>query len=80
MSVTVRGDGSDGFDFSKPVPLFTFGVGMGGGLDCGYDVSSDGERFVFFGEPAARDSASSAELVVIQNWVDELKRLVPRER
>jgi Tol biopolymer transport system component len=42
-----------------------------------YDVSSDGERFLFFGEPAAGDATSSAQLVLIQNWVDELKRLVP---
>jgi hypothetical protein len=49
------------------------------GLDRGFDVSSDGERFVFFGVPTAQAGASSAELVVIQNWVDELKRLVPRE-
>ncbi len=79
MSVTVRGDSIDGFDHSKPVSLFTFGVGMRYGLDPEYDVSSDGERFVFFSELVARDSASSAELVLIQNWVDELKRLVPRE-
>jgi serine/threonine protein kinase len=79
MSVTVHGDGIDGVDFSKPVPLFTFGVGMGGGLDRGYDVSSDGERFVFFSEPVARDGASPVELVLIQNWVDEMKRLAPPE-
>ena len=79
MAVRVLGDGVDSVDFSKPESLFTFGAGMGVGLDRGFDVSSDGERFLFLGEPTAAGSASSAELVVIQNWVDELKRLVPRE-
>lgn len=82
MSVTLRGRGIDTVDFSKPESLFTFGVGMVEiryGLDRSFDVSSDGERFVFFGVPTAQASALSAELVVIQNWADELKRLVPRE-
>ena len=82
MSVTVQGRGVETVDFSKPQALFTFGVEMVEiryGLDRGFDVSSDGERFVFFGVPTAQASASSAELVVIQHWVDELKRLVPRD-
>ena len=79
MSVRVSGDAVDSVDFSKPESLFTFGIGMGGGIDRGFDVSSDGEHFLFFAEPTAPGSPSSAELVVIQNWVDELRRLVPRE-
>lgn len=82
LSVTVRGHSIDTVDFSKPESLFTFGVEMVEiryGLDRGFDVSSDGERFVFFGVPTAQADAPSAELVVIQHWVDELKRLVPRE-
>ena len=79
MSVRVLGDAVGSVDFSKPEPLFTFGAGMRIGIDRGFDVSSDGERFLFFGEPTAPGTPSSAELVVIQNWVDELKRLVPGE-
>jgi Tol biopolymer transport system component len=48
------------------------------GLDRNFDVTSDGERFLFF-EPA--DSASYAEpveLVLLQNWDQELIRLVPQ--
>jgi serine/threonine-protein kinase len=81
MSVTVRSHDVDTVDFSKPEPLFTFGGGMVEtryGLDPSFDVSSDGERFVFFAVPTAQGSASSAEMVLIQNWVDELKRRVPR--
>jgi eukaryotic-like serine/threonine-protein kinase len=76
MSVRVLGDAVASVDFSKPESLFTFGAGMRIGIDRGFDVSSDGERFLFFGEPIVPGSPPSAELVVIQNWVDELKRLV----
>ena len=79
MSVRVLGDAGASVDFSKPESLFTFGAGMRIGIDRGFDVSTDGERFLFFGEPIAPGSPSSAELVVIQNWVDELKRLLPQE-
>ena len=43
-----------------------------------YDISPDGKRFLLIreGEQDA-DSASSAQLVLVQNWFQELKRLVP---
>jgi hypothetical protein len=78
MAVTIRADGNDGFEFSKPEPLFSF-LGTVGGLDRDFDVSPDGERFLFHSVPATTPAGSSVELVVIQNWVDELRRLVPRE-
>ena len=42
----------------------------------GYDVTPDGQRFVFF---QARDRAAVVirELSLVQNWVEELKRRVP---
>ena len=80
MAVTVRADGNDSFEFSKPEPLFTFAAATVYGFDREFDVSSDGERFLFHGVPTtAPASGSSVELVWIQNWVDELKRLIPRE-
>ena len=78
MAVTVRADGNDGFEFSKPEPLFTFVAATPYGLDREFDVSRNGERFLFHSVPATTPATgSSVELVVIQNWVDELKRLVP---
>jgi len=42
----------------------------------GYDLSLDSQRFLMvkFGE---RKSTPVTELMVVQNWFEELKRLVP---
>ena len=42
-----------------------------------YDVGPDGQRFVMIeeGEPAP----APTELVLVQNWAEELKRLVPMD-
>ncbi len=43
-----------------------------------YDVSPDGQRFLMIKEAAATDDESSApQLILVQNWFEELKRLVP---
>ena len=43
-----------------------------------YDISGDGERFLVMRQPVAEDgSISTMELVLVQNWFEELKRLVP---
>ena len=43
-----------------------------------YDVSGDGQRFVMMKEAAQPDPANVqlAQIIVVQNWVQELKRLV----
>ena len=41
-----------------------------------YDISPDGERFLMIKESAGGDST---EFVVIINWFEELKRLVPTD-
>jgi serine/threonine-protein kinase len=68
--------GVDSFAFSTPAPLFgvrEFNRGYDGH---DYAVSMDGNalllsRYEGFG------GADGFELVIVQNWVDELKRLVP---
>ena len=43
-----------------------------------YDVSPDGQRFLMIKEGAAgTETAPPASIVVVQNWLEELKRLVP---
>ena len=43
-----------------------------------YDVSPDGQRFLVMKEDASRpQDVLSAGFVVVQNWFEELKRLVP---
>ena len=43
-----------------------------------YDISPDGQRFLLVKPSAERDTAPPA-LMVVQNWGEELKRLVPRK-
>jgi serine/threonine-protein kinase len=44
-----------------------------------YDVSSDGQRFLMIKEMQASDEAvnRTSSIIVVQNWTEELKRLVP---
>jgi hypothetical protein len=39
-----------------------------------YDVSRDGQRFLMIKNPGA---AASPQIILVQNWTEELKRLVP---
>ena len=50
-----------------------------GGNGRTYDISPDGERFLMIQEVESDDEASSTELILVQNWFDELKRLVPTD-
>lgn len=42
-----------------------------------YDMSPDGRRFLMIAQDKRTDKASPLQLVVVQNWLGELKRLVP---
>ena len=43
-----------------------------------YDVSLDGKRFLMIKEGGGpNQSAAPPSIVVVQNWFEELKRLVP---
>jgi len=43
-----------------------------------YDVSPDGQRFLLIKEGGGADqTAASPQLIVVQHWTEELKRLVP---
>ena len=43
-----------------------------------YDVSTDGRRFLMVKEEALTNATSAPrEIVVVQNWFEELKRRVP---
>ena len=41
-----------------------------------YHVAPDGERFAIV-RSSATDAEAQAELILVQNWHEELKRLVP---
>ena len=45
-----------------------------------YDVSPDGERFLMLKEDASsQDTSTEPYFIVVQNWFEELRRLVPTE-
>ncbi|MEQ1760599.1 MAG: protein kinase [Vicinamibacterales bacterium] len=82
IAVTVTPDGAS-LRLAKPVPLFGLRVtgptgvveqyARGGNGGAGYDVLPDG-RFVMNRRP---DPTGTREIVVVQNFFEELKRLVP---
>ena len=43
-----------------------------------YDISLDGERFLVLKESGS-DETTSTEIILVQNWFEELKRLVPTD-
>ena len=47
------------------------------GLGRTYDVSPDGLRFLMLKAPGTDASAAPTALIVVQQWDEELKRLVP---
>lgn len=57
------------FTFGEAQPLFEMDSKVA------YDVASDGERFVIIKE--GESSAWASELIVVENWFEELKRLAP---
>ena len=42
-----------------------------------YDVSRDGQRFLMIKEGGGDRTAAPVSIIVVQHWVEELKRLVP---
>ena len=42
-----------------------------------FDVFPDGQRFLMVKEGATTEGSTAAEIIVVQNWSDELTRLVP---
>ena len=45
-----------------------------------YDISPDGQRFLMLkNADAPTQSSNVPRIVIVQNWLEELKRLVPPE-
>ena len=58
----------------EPKPVLQGDVGASGGGRF-YDIHPDGRRFLMF--KGSSRPAPRTHLVVVQNWFEELKRLVP---
>lgn len=63
------------FATGTPQKLFQ-GLFVTSGLSRSYDVSPDGRRFIMV-QPREQAPLPVAQIVVVQNWVEELKRLAP---
>jgi hypothetical protein len=54
-----------------------YATGLGGFVGRTYDISPDGQRFLMMKEDQPAGTGSPPELVVVQHFDEELKRLVP---
>jgi serine/threonine-protein kinase len=70
---------SEGWSGGTPRKLLEPGYYRGGDVWVSrhYDVSPDGQRFLMIKEGGG-DAATAQDIIVVQNWTEELKRLVPR--
>ena len=75
--------GSAAFRSGTPIKLFdTRGYLAGGARDTAagrtYDVSADGRFLMIKNAPVREGTLGPQSIMVIQNWVEELKRRVTR--
>ena len=68
------------FSFDAPVLLFSGSFFGAATVDThSYDVARDGRFLMIQRDGATEASNSPARIIVVQNWFEELKRLVPTE-
>ena len=68
-----------GFSASKPKPVFKQpGYSIGGETRC-WDISADGGRFLMV-KLEERKPQPLTEMVLVQNWFEEVQRLAPTRR
>jgi Tol biopolymer transport system component len=77
LAVRVSTGGS--FSAEPPQKLFEDRFYFGGSDRTGYDVSPDGQRFLMLKQSMSdqQTAALAQSIVVVMNWQEELKRLVP---
>ncbi|MDA2928243.1 hypothetical protein MYX78_13620, partial [Acidobacteria bacterium AH-259-G07] len=74
--MAVRIETEPTFSAGSPVLLFTGRYRYGQGRQ--YDIHPDGQRFLMIKEGGQTEGASApTQLIIVQNWFEELKRLVP---
>ncbi len=66
------------FTASQPTVLFAWPEGIGRQYQPTYDVSLDGERFLMY-RPSGPINAATEELIVVENFLQELKEKVGKE-
>jgi len=58
--------------FEGPYLAFRQGRGV-------YDVAADGQRFIMIRNATNVSPAERPQFIIVQNWFEELKRLVPTD-
>ena len=77
VAVRVRGAGAT-FTRGNPEVLFEAqGYFTTGPVGRTYDVSPDGERFLLIKTGTTDETGARPDIILIQNWFEELNRLVP---
>ena len=64
------------FSAGTPTPLFEEGAYLFLAPQKAYDLAPEGQRFLMLKEGNARGNPDDS-VIVVQNWFQELKRLVP---
>ena len=79
MRLPVAGfdDASGSLSFGSPEELFPWRYYFQVDVRSQYDVTADGERFLVIGQTTG--TVESGRMILVQNWSEELKRLVPAE-
>ena len=76
MAVDVRTQPTVGF--GRPEPMAGLRANEGPSLSLNSDVAPDGSRFVaILREGVNEDDSPPDQIVIVQNWFEELRRLVP---
>ena len=77
VEVTIGSGGS--FQAGAPKRLVAPGYYTSdiGNIGRSYDVSPDGRRFLLIKEVAEEEQTPASDIVVVQHWLEELKRRVP---
>ncbi len=65
------------FEAGKPLELFTGSYAVG--LHRMYDIHPDGNRFLMIKPVETTEEGPGNQVVLVQNWFEELKRLVPND-
>ena len=69
MKVDVSTEGT--FSFGRPTVLLTWAYDGAGGIDVGYDIHPDGDRFLF---AQAGGAGGFGDVYIVTNWFEELKQ------
>jgi hypothetical protein len=78
MVVPVQSDGET-FGLGTPVKVFDYPLAVNTYSPRSFDISPDGQRFLVIKDASNGQSstATSASMVVVVNWLEELKQRVP---